>query len=925
MSGLGTEVTLLERDAAIAAVAATVEAARQTESSVLFLLGEAGLGKTSLFALARSAASGLSLGWAEGVAAETALPFGLLSQALQTLAPLDVLHELDNPVGLDSAQARARLYYHCTRALETLCATEPRLLLIDDLHWADPDSLGLLAFLLRRLRDKPFGVIAAMRPWPSDAPALAAQLEAAGQARIERLAPLGNYSAAQVVLRGAGGELAPAQLEHLVASCGGNPFLLVQAGAAAKAGAAWGEHAGDPGQQLVARFAGLAPRVLAVAKAASVAGIRLSPAVAGAVAEVDGSEISSALGALIRAGLARAQPDGQVEFVHPLFAQALYDSIEAPERSRLHALAMRALLALGADPAHAAAHAIAGHLAGDTVAVNTLETAGRAALSSGALHSAVKFLSAGVDLAGYLADPTLLLILAEAELAVGHGERAKEICGYLLDRSADRDTRAQALVMLARQSLGLQAEDVKQKYTEAIEAAEGTNRLVYILAEAVMVLAKSVGPRGVAGWSERLRVLSAGLPATQRTEVDLAWGTVAALAADPAGTDTIRTALGLANVASVMRTAAPAAFPFMLAAAFDSRLFVEQFEEADELFNVTWDVAERQGAILHMRLLAVIQAAGNWWRGYIAISRRMLEEIAAIETEGGYPTHGAHRAILTAMIALEEGDAPKAGSECAEAEELLRSGNPWARTQLWRVEAELALDAGRIAEAAQLGRHMRDLADRLGLLEPCWTPWADTAMIAFLSAGLLDEAQALVEHLDGVTERVPCRWPRSVAESGRAGLAEAEGDPQRAEEHYDRAVELLEGIDLPLRRARALLSYGRFLRRAGRPVRARAPLARALEESEACGGMRLASQARAELQAAGGRRRRVDSAELSAQERNVVRMAAQGSTNGEIAISLFISVKTVEHHLTSAYLKLGVHSRKDLRARWKSQELPQRS
>ncbi len=732
MSGLGTEVTLLERHAAIAAVAATVEAARQSEYSVLFLLGEAGLGKTSLFARARSAASGLSLGWAEGVAAETALPFGLLSQALQTLAPLDVLHELDNPVGLDSAQARVRLYYRCTRALGTLCATEPRLLLIDDLHWADPDSLGLLAFLLRRLRDKPFGVIAAMRPWPSDALALAAELEAAGQARIERLAPLGKYSAAQVVLRAAGGELAAAQLEHLVASCGGNPLLLVQAGAAAKAGAAWGEHAGDPGQQLVARFAGLAPRVLAVAKAASVAGIRLSPAVAGVVAEVDGSEISSALGALIRAGLARAQPDGQVEFVHPLFAQALYDSIEAPERSRLHALAMRALLALGADPAHAAAHAIAGHLAGDTVAVNTLETAGRAALSSGALHSAVKFLSAGVDLAGYLADPTLLLILAEAELAVGHGERAEAICGYLLDRSADRDTRAQALVMLARQSLGLQAEDVKQKYTEAIEAAEGTNRLVYILAEAVMVLAKSVGPRGVAGWSERLRVLSAGLPATQRTEVDLAWGTVAALAADPAGTDTIRTALGLANVASVMRTAAPAAFPFMLAAAFDSRLFVEQFEEADELFNVTWDVAERQGAILHMRLLAVIQAAGNWWRGYIAISRRMLEEIAAIETEGGYPTHGAHRAILTAMIALEEGDAPKAGSECAEAEGLLRAGNPWARTQLWRVEAELALDAGRIAEAAQLGRHIRDLADRLGLLEPCWTPWADTAMIAFL-------------------------------------------------------------------------------------------------------------------------------------------------------------------------------------------------
>ena len=69
MGGLWTaslRVTLLEREAALAAVAATVEATRRGEHSVLFLVGEAGLGKTSLFARARSAASGLSIGWAEG-------------------------------------------------------------------------------------------------------------------------------------------------------------------------------------------------------------------------------------------------------------------------------------------------------------------------------------------------------------------------------------------------------------------------------------------------------------------------------------------------------------------------------------------------------------------------------------------------------------------------------------------------------------------------------------------------------------------------------------------------------------------------------------------------------------------------------------------------------------------------------------------
>lgn len=68
-----------------------MEATRRGEYSVLFLVGEAGLGKTSLVARAGAAARGLALGWAEGVAAETALPFGLLSQALAPLRELEAL------------------------------------------------------------------------------------------------------------------------------------------------------------------------------------------------------------------------------------------------------------------------------------------------------------------------------------------------------------------------------------------------------------------------------------------------------------------------------------------------------------------------------------------------------------------------------------------------------------------------------------------------------------------------------------------------------------------------------------------------------------------------------------------------------------------------------------------------------------------
>ena len=334
--GLISLASLFEREAALEAVNATVEATRRGDRSTLFLSGEAGLGKTSLIAHARGVAAGLSIGWAEGVAAETVLPFGLLGQAL---GPLGVSGG-KGTFGLDSAQVRVSVYHRCTRALQGLCTAQPRLLLIDDLHWADSDSLGLLSFLLRRLRDQPLGIIAAMRPWPSEATALAEELEAAGQASVERLSPLGGAFAEQVAQRAAGRELYPAELEQLLASCRGNPFLLTQAGAATRARAGSVARGGNPTRQLVARSAGFPPSVLVVAKAASVAGIRFWPRLVGAVAAVDDSTVSFALGALIRAGLAHAQPDGQVEFAHPLFAQALYESIEQPERSRLHGLAM---------------------------------------------------------------------------------------------------------------------------------------------------------------------------------------------------------------------------------------------------------------------------------------------------------------------------------------------------------------------------------------------------------------------------------------------------------------------------------------------------------------------------------------------------------------------------------------------------------
>ena len=276
------------------------------------------------------------------------------------------------------------------------------------------------------------------------------------------------------------------------------------------------------------------------------------------------------------------------------------------------------------------------------------------------------------------------------------------------------------------------------------------------------------------------------------------------------------------------------------------------------------------------------------------------------------------------MIALEEGDAPKAGSECAEAEGLLRAGNPWAWTQLWRVEAELALDAGRIAGGGAIGTPYA---------RPGRPPWAAGTVLDAMGghshdrlsqAGLLDEAHALVEHLDGVTERVPCRWPRSVAESGRAGLAEAEGDPERAEAHYDRAVELLEGIDLPLRRACALLFMGgssaapavRFVLERHWPALWRK---RGVWGHEAC--FPAASRA------AGGWGP-APAGQLGGAERGGAQRRPDGGTGLHKRGDRYKPFHIGQDRRASpdvGILEAWVHSRKDLRARWKSQELPQLS
>lgn len=157
--------------------------------------------------------------------------------------------------------------------------------------------------------------------------------------------------------------------------------------------------------------------------------------------------------------------------------------------------------------------------------------------------------------------------------------------------------------------------------------------------------------------------------------------------------------------------------------------------------------------------------------------------------------------------------------------------------------------------------------------------------------------------------------PGAIGEAQLAAAAVADDD-QIAIAVLREAVEQLAGSPANLEHARALVDLGAALRRAGSRSECRDPLREGLAFAELAGAAPLAQRAREELAASGLRLRRQneDRDRLTPSEQRIARLAADGSTNPQIAQSLFLTIKTVEGHLSNAYRKLGIARRTELQA-----------
>jgi DNA-binding CsgD family transcriptional regulator len=924
---------LVEREREVAALAALLDAVPAGEGRVAWIEGPAGIGKSTLLAEARrhAAGSGARVLAARGSELEREFPFGVVRQLFEGLvsdpdtrtrvlagaaaSAAAVFGAPDAAAAEEGDVSFAALHGLFWVALN-LASEGPLFLAIDDLHWCDRPSLRFVAYLARRLEGQPIHVAATIRTGePGTDVALLGDIAQDPATVAVRPVPLSAEAVRALVRERLGDDAA----ELFCAACheatGGNPLFLRQLLTALEADHVRpdAEHAGvvleigprAVSRTVIMRLSRLSRDAIAVARAVAVlAESATLPAVA-ALTGLGETQVADATGLLARAEILRRE--APIGFVHALVRDAVYQELPLGERELQHERAARVLLDAGAPAEQIAAHLLAAPRRGQEWVAEQLRAAGRAAVARGAPESGVAHLRRALAepapaawRADLLRELGLAEVLRDGPSAIEHLSEAYELLDDDRSRALVAHALARALLFTGSPAeAGVFAQRTAAELPDSL-ADDRRNLTAFFVMTAFF---------GV-DMPDRLRVLD-GYREPPPRDAGLGAKMLAACAglwwAHTGGSADECSELALAALAGGELTVADNGLLMMAA--------LLTLVEADRPeANPEWAFAQTE-AYRHGSLLGI--SSIHLWHGFTLLqygelgeadeSLRLAQE--EFDAWGFADVARMYTAAFHARALLERGrlDAARAihASTHPEIDENSEGSRYWRAGRIALLVAE-----GRDAEAVDAFDEYVRFHSHVQL--PTAAHARSTVARALDRLGRRDEALALAE-----AELADARrWgaPGTVGPSLRAlGLLRREEGLELLEE----SAAVLEGSQARLELAKSLAELGSALRRDRRPSEARDPLRRALELADACSAEALVEHVRSELYATGARPRTtalggVDA--LTASERRVAAFAAEGQSNRDIAQALFVTPKTVEVHLSNAYRKLGIRSRRDLAA-----------
>jgi ATP/maltotriose-dependent transcriptional regulator MalT len=928
-------------------------------AAAIELVGEPGIGKTRLLAelSARGDEQGALVLSGSASELEQDLPFSVFVDAFDeyvrgldpaSLASLDedvrteLAHVFPALAGLAGTRKVAVQHerYRSHRAvralLEHLARGTSLVLVLDDLHWADPASVELLGAILRRPPSA--AVLIALAHRPRGMPdRLAVALERAHRhgalARIE----LGALNAAesQELL---GEAVSTADAAVLYEESGGNPFYLEQL---ARSLDRTGIEA--PAEEIL--LSGVPSAVAAslgeelallsldgrlVLEGASVAGDPFEPELAAAAAATTEEAAMEAIDELVGLDLVRTTDvPRRFRFRHPLVRRAVYEATAAGWRLGAHERCARTLADRGAPAAARAHHVQRSAREGDVEAVGVLREAGDAALRL-----------APMSAAGWFADALrllpqdapaeerieLLVARGDALTAAGHFAESREAlleAIELVPEGADALRARVARICAGVEGLLGQHEQAGARLVTALGSLPDPSspEAVALMIELARNHIWRASYEAVREWAER-----AADAARRLGDRPLTAAALAALAlADSTRGAPMRAEADRSEAAALVDSVSDDELArFVDAAAFlaGAELYLDRYVEADRHATRALGVARATGQ--GEPILVLIQTLGAVWRqrGKLADAADLLDggvEAARVLRN----THALVWGLSSrSSTALRMGDVDLALATATESVELCRD----AAVSFHSAEAAADL-AAALFESGEPDRAVELLLGSAGGEELSLIAGSPRARYlevltrAWLALGRLDEAARGAACAERWAATVQLPMAAVWADRASAAVSLYAGDPSRAAECALRSAGTADEVGAPVEAALSRIAAGRALAGAGEADRAGVELQHAARELDARGALRYRDEAERELRKLGHRihrRTRPGQAEepgiasLTERELQLARLVVDRKTNPEIAAELFLSKKTVETHLRNIFRKVGVSSRVEL-------------